>query len=185
MRDQMQEEIKSLHRDLATTIIYVTHDQEEALNMSDRICLMHGGTVAQLGTPEELYFEPASTFVAEFVGESNLFSGTMVDPSTFRAEAGQTFRVADARGIAPGMPARLLVRPEKIRADAEQPEGNHVDGVVESISFVGGLTRVSVRSSAGPHIIFKAVSVRATARVTPGMAVRLGWSPADSVVLVA
>lgn len=75
LREQMQTEIKRLHRELGTTIIYVTHDQEEALNMSDRICLMKTGEIAQLGAPDDLYFRPNSRFVAEFIGESNLLKG--------------------------------------------------------------------------------------------------------------
>src|SRR5258706_2664036 len=77
LRDQMQLEIKRIHRELGTTIVYVTHDQEEAMTMSDRICLMNHGRIDQLGTPSDLYFRPRSMFVADFLGESNLLEGTV------------------------------------------------------------------------------------------------------------
>src|SRR3954466_5761357 len=77
LRDQMQLEIKRIHRELGTTIVYVTHDQEEAMTMSDRICLMNGGRIEQLGMPSDLYFRPRSVFVADFLGESNLLSATV------------------------------------------------------------------------------------------------------------
>src|SRR5580765_8070366 len=77
LRDQMQLEIKRIHRELGTTIVYVTHDQEEAMTMSDRICLMNHGRIEQLGTPSDLYFRPRTLFVAEFLGESNLLEGTV------------------------------------------------------------------------------------------------------------
>ncbi|WFU40016.1 ABC transporter ATP-binding protein [Bradyrhizobium sp. CB82] len=101
LREQMQGEIKRLHKDLGTTLIYVTHDQEEALNMSDRICLMNMGQVAQLGTPDELYFQPRSRFVAEFIGESNLIAGRVISGSRMgisegiSIEAGQVSQVRD------------------------------------------------------------------------------------------
>ena len=186
LRDQMQEEIKSLHRELSTTIIYVTHDQEEALNLSDRICLLRTGRIEQLGTPEEMYFEPVSAFVAEFIGESNLFAGAMLDETTFRTDSGHAIRVASARGVPPGRATRLLVRPEKISDRYEDdPAMNRVDGVVESVSFAGGLTRVSVRTQQGAPVVFKNVSMRANARTQAGMPVSLGWSPSDSIVLAS
>ena len=77
LRDHMQLEIKRIHREMGTTIVYVTHDQEEAMTMSDRICLMNGGQIEQLGTPDELYFHPRTLFVADFIGESNLLSGVV------------------------------------------------------------------------------------------------------------
>ena len=101
LRDQMQEEIKSLHLELSTTIIYVTHDQEEALNMSDRICLMQRGRIEQLGTPEQMYFEPRTAFVAEFIGESNLFPGQRHTPTTIVALAAEEVAIAIPRWLIP------------------------------------------------------------------------------------
>ena len=186
LRDQMQEEIKSLHRELSTTIVYVTHDQEEALNLSDRICLMRQGRIEQLGTPEEMYFEPDSAFAAEFIGDSNLFAGALVNETTFRTVSGQTIRIASARGVAPGHATHLLVRPEKISDRCEDGQAvNRIEGVVESVSFVGGLTRVSVRTRHGAPLVFKNVSTRADGRAQAGMPVSLGWEPSDSIVLAS
>src|SRR6218665_2847284 len=79
LRDKMQWEIKRIHCELGTTIVYVTHDQEEAMTMSDRICLMNGGKIEQSGSPRELYLRPRTLFVADFLGESNLFAGVVTE----------------------------------------------------------------------------------------------------------
>lgn len=186
LREQMQGEIKRLHKDLGTTIIYVTHDQEEALNMSDRICLMSMGEIAQLGTPDELYFQPRNRFVAEFIGESNLIGG--------RANAADQMMIAGDRSIAiPGLTrpegSELLamVRPEKVQIcgiDGPITEGNNVlSGKVASSSFIGGMTRVTINTDNGLNITAKMVSGRAESRPEPGVGVRICWSPFDMVIL--
>ena len=184
LREQMQEEVKRLHRELATTIIYVTHDQEEALNLSDRICLMHHGRIEQIGTPHELYFEPTTVFAADFVGESNLFGGTLIDAATFRMASGRLVQVANARNIPPGRQATLLIRPEKISTQpTDGGRANHARGVVQTVSFVGGLTRIMARAEDGTQFLLKAVSTRIEAQVQVGTQVDIAWSPADGILL--
>lgn len=186
LREQMQEEIKRLHHELSTTIIYVTHDQEEALNLSDRICLMHRGRIEQVGTPEELYFEPSTVFTADFIGESNLFSGTVIDSTTFRTSTGRLVQIADTRGAQLHDEVTLLVRPEKITSHAVGCDtANHVSGTVETVSFVGGLTRITARASDGTEFVLKVVSTRSEAQARIGTAINMTWSPADSIVLTA
>ena len=185
LRDQLQAEIKSLHRDIGTTLIYVTHDQEEALNLSDTICLMNGGRVEQCGPPAQLYFEPANRFVADFVGESNILSCTATDTESLVTGFGTHLR---ARGRSPraGEPVEVLVRPECIRivgaCEAPANGDNLAEAVVEDLAFVGGRTRIGCR--VGEHrLLVTRASIRDDATVAPGARLRLAWSPADTVVL--
>ncbi|WP_456675235.1 ABC transporter ATP-binding protein [Bradyrhizobium sp. RDM12] len=186
LREQMQGEIKRLHKDLGTTLIYVTHDQEEALNMSDRICLMSAGRIAQLGTPDELYFQPRSRFVAEFIGESNIIGGR-VTGGTQIVVSGNTSIALPLGAWTEGADVLVMVRPERIRIarveDSVAEGGNVLSGDIVSVSFVGGLTRVIVRAENGLVITVKMMSERTEARLNPGARVRLRWTPSDLVVL--
>ncbi|MGF6313441.1 putative spermidine/putrescine transport system ATP-binding protein [Bradyrhizobium sp. i1.8.4] len=187
LREQMQGEIKRLHSDLGITFIYVTHDQEEALNMSDRICLMSGGRIAQLGTPDELYFRPRTRFVAEFIGESNLISGRINDAGRMVIAGGESIAVPGGDTPTKGSELLVLVRPEKVRiCDMDQPvdnSANVLSGKVASNSFFGGTTRVTVVTENGLNITAKLVSARFESRLESGANVRLCWSSSDEVVL--
>ncbi|MGY8667869.1 ABC transporter ATP-binding protein [Bradyrhizobium sp. UFLA05-109] len=183
MRDQMQEEIKRLHMELGTTIVYVTHDQEEALNLSDTVCLMESGRVAQIGPPEELYFSPLNTFAAEFIGESNLFDVVSTGDGLLRSSDGITFRPAQSASIG----KRVLVRPEKLRiiSEGNLPAGgvNALSGEVDHVSFVGGMTRVTVRRANGGTFVAKSISERAALRVRPGDRLHVAWDDGDVILL--
>ena len=149
LRDHMQLEIKRIHRDTRATIVYVTHDQEEAMTMSDRICLMNSGAIEQLGTPSDLYFAPNTLFVADFIGESNLLRGrvsavngpevevTLGDGST------RVAAIAHAR-VASGDAVRVMVRPQNI-APAGHGANSLRGRVVESM-ITGSLTKLYVQS---------------------------------------
>lgn len=186
LREQMQGEIRRLHNELGTTFIYVTHDQEEALNMSDRICLMNLGQIAQLGTPDELYFQPRTRFAAEFIGESNLISGRI-------SAAGRMIIDGDRSIALPGDQWRegaellVMLRPEKVRISSVDEPVTHgrnvLTGEIASSSFIGGMTRLTVRTEHGLNITAKMVSSRAESRPELGARVRLCWSSADMVVL--
>lgn len=186
LREQMQTEIKRLHRELGTTIIYVTHDQEEALNMSDRICLMKTGEIAQLGTPDELYFRPNSRFVAEFIGESNLLQGKATTANSVAIDgAGDVHVPSSPRDL--GLDVLVMVRPEKMQIsplNVDTPAGHNVlHGTVEAISFVGGMTRIAVKTMQGVSLTAKIISGLPSTRPELGSAAKLSWSPAESVVL--
>jgi putative spermidine/putrescine transport system ATP-binding protein len=184
LRDQLQTEIKSLHRDIGTTLIYVTHDQEEALNLSDTVCLMNNGRVEHLGTPAQLYFDPANRFTADFVGESNIIAGKLVDAGTLTTPAGTAIRVHSRRPNV-GASVEVLIRPENVRIVAPGeavPEENVLEGVVHQLSFVGGRTRVEARVGE-ESILASRISARDDAAIQPGQRVRLAWSQANSVVL--
>lgn len=186
LREQMQDEIKRLHTDLGTTFIYVTHDQEEALNMSDRICLMSVGEIAQLGTPDELYFAPRNRFVAEFIGESNLISGRLTSPDRFRAGCGREFMApitkasGDRECLLMIRPERLMLRPREQAADQAM---NALDGKIAGISFIGGMTRVKVEIDNGTILTSKTISEHGASHLQPGTQVRLEWDPRSSVIL--
>ncbi|WP_202814732.1 ABC transporter ATP-binding protein, partial [Bradyrhizobium tropiciagri] len=184
LREQMQGEIKRLHKDLGTTLIYVTHDQEEALNMSDRICLMRMGEIAQLGTPDELYFKPCNRFVAEFIGESNLMSGRMEAGGRMVIAGDRSITVPDGRW-SEGSECLVMVRPERVRIYAidenVKEDVNALTGEVLSISFVGGMTRVTVETENALKITAKMISGLAESRPAPGARVRVCWASSDVV----
>ncbi|MGV2288159.1 ABC transporter ATP-binding protein [Trinickia sp. YCB016] len=187
LRDQLQGEIKRLHKDLGTTLVYVTHDQEEALNLSDRVCLMNGGRIAQIGTPDELYFEPVNEFVADFVGESNLIEGTVTANDTVTTADGFALAVRSAEGHAAGSRVKVLVRPEKIvvlEGGAAATAGQNVcTGTIAQTSFVGGMTRIELQRQGGAPLLVKTISSRAAERLPAGQPMTVAWSASDSVVL--
>jgi spermidine/putrescine transport system ATP-binding protein len=152
LRKQLQVELKRIQQEVGITFVYVTHDQEEALTMSDRIAVMNHGVIEQLGEPEEIYERPRTTFVAGFIGVSNLMPGEVVSTGTgtaeLRLDAGVTVRTG-AAGVSVGERAHAVVRPEKLelrRANGGAPDGRaSVDGQVESSLYMGTATQVIVR----------------------------------------
>jgi putative spermidine/putrescine transport system ATP-binding protein len=182
LRDHMQIEVKRLHRETGTTIVYVTHDQEEALALSDRICLLNHARIEQLGTPQEIYARPATAFAADFIGISNIFRGRFeADPSGLaRLVTPQGSFQAPAHAVAqPRQEAALVVRPEQMALGAGA--ANAVAGRVADTVYAGSETRVLVDLDGGGTVI---------ARLPPGRAppplgewATLGWDP-DAAVLV-
>jgi putative spermidine/putrescine transport system ATP-binding protein len=191
LREQMQLELKRLHRSLGITVVYVTHDQAEALTMSDRIALMNGGRIEQLGDAQELYECPVNPFVAEFLGESNVVAGCretapdgrhahVVTPRGLRLPAGR-----DASGVAGA--ALLVVRPEKIavRADDGPADGDECRGTVTDVTYVGDVTRYRIALDPDVTVIAKLHNRRGTFRAEHGARVRVGWDPDDARLLRA
>jgi len=145
----MRDEIKRLQRELRLTVAYVTHDQEEAMSISDRIAVMRAGRIEQVGTPTEIYERPATEFVARFVGTANFLDGEVAEASA----AGATVRTAlgilvvhGATPLARGAKVRLVVRPEAIRlSTTEPPDGTPaVAGKVVGVSYTGAIVRYLV-----------------------------------------
>ena len=133
LRKDMQNELKRIQQQLGITFVYVTHDQEEALAMSDTVVVMDQGRIQQIGTPEDIYNEPKNAFVADFIGESNIFDGIMHED--FLVEFfGRKFRCVD-RGFAPREQVDVVIRPEDI--DIVEPDGGHLCGTVTSTTFKG------------------------------------------------
>ena len=142
LRQDMQYELIRLKNELGITFVYVTHDQEEALTMSDTIVVMNQGYIQQIGTPEDIYNEPKNAFVANFIGESNIIDGIMVRDklATF---AGHTFPCLDG-GFGENTPVDVVVRPEDLHLC--EPEEGHIRGVVESVVFKGIHYEMMVKS---------------------------------------
>ena len=190
LRDQMQLEIKRIHRDLGTTIVYVTHDQEEAMTMSDRICLMNGGKIEQLGTPSELYFRPRSLFVADFLGESNLLAGTVErvegdEAEVKLAEGGGRAHATVHAPLAVGSKVRVMVRPQNIAVRSGPSDVNAVHGKVLDSMITGSLTKLYVAASAAgdePMVLCYPTSKSAAPHAI-GDDITLHWSRADAVAV--
>jgi putative spermidine/putrescine transport system ATP-binding protein len=175
LRESLQRQIKSIHRDLGITFVYVTHDQEEALALSDRIAVFRDGRIEQVGSPAELYERPRSRFVAEFMGESTVLPGRFEDGAgAFRAAALEhPVRVA---GDAPSRECCLVLRPQKLTLAATATRGRHdneVPGVVADVSYLGASRRVSV--DCGGTQFFVREDTHRTAPVEVGDEVLVTW----------
>jgi len=187
LRKQMQLELKQIQQEVGITFIYVTHDQEEAMTMSDRIAVMNGGRYEQLADPETLYERPATRFVASFLGVSNLLPGRVEgsDGNFAVVRLGEETTVRVPRSVANGHPQlEVGVRPEKIRlhaADAEPPSGaNRLLGTIRGASYVGAWTEYVVETRHGEQISVYEQNVERTVHGSlyrPGEAVCLSWSP--------
>ncbi len=133
LRKDMQNELKRIQQAMNITFIYVTHDQEEALTMSDTIVVMDKGKIQQIGTPEDIYNEPKNAFVADFIGESNILDGVMLEDYSVKF-FGRTFRCVD-KGFEKNEPVDVVIRPEDI--DIVEPDAGHLCGTVTSVTFKG------------------------------------------------
>jgi putative spermidine/putrescine transport system ATP-binding protein len=186
LREEMQLEIKQLHTELGITVLYVTHDQEEALVMSDRICLMNHGRIEQIGTPAELYFTPRSVFAADFLGDSNILPAQILEtgpPTQLSLAAGEAIRAHSANGFGKGAAIHFLVRPENLRLlrDGEAAT-NHLAGALDDVVMLGDVTRYFVRLADGTRVSAKRLT--AAAPMPPrGSPVVLGWSAEDTILL--
>jgi putative spermidine/putrescine transport system ATP-binding protein len=189
LREQMQYEIKHLHGRLGVTVVYVTHDQSEALTMSNRIAVMHDGSMQQVATPQDLYERPDNAFVAQFIGESNRIQGTV------RAVNGQTCVVAVAGGEVRALAVRiagvgsastLSLRPERVLIDPS-PERcpNVFDARVEELIYHGDHTRMRVRACGCDDFIIKVPNAAGERALAVGETIRIGWHLEDCRALDA
>jgi len=180
LRQQMQFELKQLQKSLGLTLVFVTHDQEEALAMSDRIAVMNEGRVEQVGTPSDIYDRPRTRFVADFIGDSNLLRGERAPgpDGTMLYRVSEDFAFPLAALPADFTLRSVALRPEKIRIGP--PESSLVTGQIESANFQGGsiLYRVAV---AGRHLLVQTANSGAPA--APGTGVGLNWNTEDLVLL--
>jgi spermidine/putrescine transport system ATP-binding protein len=187
LRKQMQVELKQIQREVGITFVYVTHDQEEALSMSDRIAVMSEGRVVQCGAPEDVYERPAEEFVAGFIGISNLLQGTVEDDGHVRIATGTRVPVRLPDGVSAGDRVNVSVRPEKIAIDEEiEPEMITLEGTIDARVYLGVMTQVTVSLGDGARLVALEQAwhrSRADNRWEPGMRVRIGWRPEHSLVL--
>ncbi len=189
LREETRFELKALQQKLQTTFVIVTHDQDEAMTVADRMAVMDHGRIAQVGTPEQIYQRPNSRWVAGFVGDVNLIEAqvTAVYPSFVMLErAGLRLRVAAHAVLAPGMPAALALRPEKIAIAHARPEGaadNGASGIVTEIGYLGATSLAKVRLDSG--LILKVTVMNDAARAVHVQdRVWVSWAADAGVVLV-
>jgi len=190
LRQQMQFELKQLQKSLGVTLVFVTHDQEEALAMSDRIAVMNRGRVEQVGTPVEIYDQPETRFVADFIGDTNIFRGERVTSATVPSLAvgnGLTLTLPSSAPIGTGV-LSVALRPEKIGLSPAGDAGRATAeacarGVIESTNFLGGAVLYRIALESGHHILAQQPNAGAVRLFAPGNTVMLDWKPADLVVL--
>ena len=186
LRKGLQIELKRIQREVGITFVYVTHDQEEALTMSDRIAVMNQGRVEQVADPERVYERPETTFVAGFIGVSNLMPAAISGPGEVRLDHGPTLQVP-TDGLAPGEHCSAVVRPEKLRIETLEAEAvassnglPRVEGVVESSVYLGTATQIVVDLGGDVHmtVLVPNASESERQRLPGGGArVSLSWEP--------
>jgi spermidine/putrescine ABC transporter ATP-binding subunit len=184
LRDLMQLEIKQLQRLLGITVVYVTHDQEEALTLSDRLAVMNEAQLEQIGSPHEVYERPATAFVADFVGETNFLSGVIVAV----LESGQTvvevngwkFSALERSQSQVGDPVRIAVRPERVWLSGRGSGG--VPGTVEEVIYIGSTTRYLVETAVG-RLTVRTQNQTADDPWRKGHDVDVNWDPSRTVVV--
>jgi spermidine/putrescine ABC transporter ATP-binding subunit len=189
LRESLQIEIRRLHAELGITFVYVTHDQEEALTMSDRIAVMNEGVVAQLGAPEDLYNRPDSRFVASFIGESNFLSGIVrgIDNGFVMADCAGTMVRAVPRGERrQGEEIVLTVRPERLRfvdMASDKAAENRISATVTDAVFAGERCRYLLQGQGGIPLVLKEPSDMAARRRAPGDTTEIAWAASDTLVV--
>lgn len=189
LRETMQEEIKRIQTELRVTTVYVTHDQAEAIYLSDRIAVMNGGRIEQIGNPQEIYRSPVSRFTADFIGKINFLDAVVLaagkDGATIKI-AGGHIRATASPDVSPGDRVTVAIRPENLAIRSESPAEpaiNVLPAELVSRSFSGNLMHVRLVLSEGAEVV---VEVRPTQPLPPdGAQVEVVWSPADTIILKA
>lgn len=189
LREQLQLEIRHVQRELGITMLYVTHDQQEALLLSDRICLMNAGRIVQIGSPADLYFRPATIFAADFIGESNIFDVVVLEcgpEARLRGPNDAVLTVRTPASLEPGQTVQVMVRPERLHlrpAGAPDPLSNTIAGIVKEKAFLGDETKYFVRVTDSLVITVKQLTRGEGEAVPEGTAVSLDTAPDSMVIL--
>jgi ABC-type Fe3+/spermidine/putrescine transport system ATPase subunit len=190
IREAVRQELRDLQRQTKLTFIYVTHDQEEALALSDRIAVMHNGQVEQVGTPREIYDRPASLFVAQFIGKANFLIGKVIQTEPLQVEVQGSLIQATAPSYQPalGETVTLMIRPEQIQLKPDnqldlslnqltgQLAGQLI-GQVTSVTYIGQLLQVQVKTALGSFLVTQLGNTELASQVS------LSWSPQDCIVI--
>ncbi|MFD1883675.1 ABC transporter ATP-binding protein [Paracoccus pacificus] len=189
LREHMQFEIKRLHDNLGITVVYVTHDQGEALTMSDRIAVFNDGRIQQLATPSELYERPGNSFVAGFIGENNALPGTIEQLSEGRALVklvnGDVIDATPVNVTDVGQQTLVSIRPERVEFKPEMmPPGAHtVEAEVLERVYMGDILRTRLRVGGSDDFVMKCRNALGQTQLEPGQKVRIGWHPQDARAL--
>ena len=184
LREQMQYEIKHIHENLGVTVVYVTHDQSEALTMSNRIAVFNEGIIQQLATPDDLYERPENAFVAQFIGENNRLFGTIIEigdqDCLVKLDDGEKVRAMRVNVEEIGERSQLSLRPERVEIDP--PEGKYENlliGKVRELIYLGDHIRTRVSVSSHDDFIVKVPNSAGHAKLKTNSSVKLGWSIED------
>jgi putative spermidine/putrescine transport system ATP-binding protein len=183
IRVRLRAEIRAIQRKLGITTIYVTHDQEEALSISDRVVVMKDGRIEQAGTPFEIYNRPATAFVASFIGSSNILYAVVLDPERGRATVdGQQIVAAGPLSGAAGHEVRLTVRPESIALQNGIPSNNHLKGTLANVIFLGSIVRLVITTGRS-ELLMDTFNNPHLALPTLGSDVTIGFAPEACIPL--
>jgi putative spermidine/putrescine transport system ATP-binding protein len=172
LREEMRAELRDIQRAVGITTIFVTHDQHEALGLSDRVAVMNAGRIEQLGTPREVYERPATAFVADFIGASTALEARVVDSRTVELAGGQRVPARLGPEVAPGARVRLLIRPERV--ELGEPGPTTLPARVTSAMFLGDHWEVRLELEGGVRVL---ATVRGTATLAPGDRITVGFPP--------
>jgi putative spermidine/putrescine transport system ATP-binding protein len=191
LREHMQFEITNLAHDLGITVVYVTHDQTEALTMSDRVAVFNDGKIQQLAAPDELYERPENSFVAQFIGENNTLEGTIQEISdgrcTVKLDGGEIIDANPVNVNKPGERTRVSIRPERVEINKERlQEGAHtLKAKVLEFVYMGDIFRTRLRVAGKDDFVIKTRNAPDQVRLQPGTEIEIGWLPEDCRALDA
>ena len=187
LRESMQYEIKHIHESIGVTVVYVTHDQSEALTMSNRIAVFNDGKVQQLSSPDKLYEEPVNSFVAEFIGENNTFQGEVTDISNdkckIKLETGDEILANPIRIKSKGEKSIVSLRPERAIIDPNEKMDNKFTGKIEEVIYHGDHTRVRLNLLDNKEFILKVPNSSARMDIKLGNDIKVGWNSFDARAL--
>ncbi len=190
LREQMKVELKKLQAKVGTTFVYITHDQSEALVMSDAVAVMNKGRFEQTGSPQDLYRSPETPFVARFVGENNVWSGRVEkkdgDRAVIRTDEGFVFNARAQSGLLQGVRADLFLRPEAMRIEPRETEGlNTFSVTVRAILFDGANSRLLTATGSGHELLVALPQNRRFDHIAPGQDIPVGWHPESGICFQA
>jgi putative spermidine/putrescine transport system ATP-binding protein len=189
LREQMQYEIKHIHDNLGVTIVYVTHDQTEALTMSDRVAVFNDGVIQQLSPPDMLYESPQNSFVAQFIGENNKLNGSVTEISggecMVEVAGGIKLRADPVNITGVGGKTTLSLRPERVELQPEKPMDNMVDGKIEELIYLGDHIRVRMNVAGNSEFVVKVRNRGERRKIAAGDIVPIGWATGDCKALDA
>lgn len=188
LRESMQIEIKRISKELAATVVFVTHDQEEALTMSDQIAIYNNGRIEQFGTSEDLYERPTSVFVANFMGESNLVRGTLTQGQLQTDSVALAVPARAAQRFNPGSRLGMILRPEQVGISPEHVHtvpGSSLPGIIKDVIYLGTSYRYYVKTDAGFEVESRVPRQHEHSTLQPGDRVNVFWSPAHVAVVPA
>lgn len=187
LREQMQYEIKHIHDNLGVTVVYVTHDQTEALTMSDRVAVFNDGVIQQLSPPDVLYESPDNSFVAQFIGENNKLSGELVemnkDSCKVKLADGNIVKADPVNVSQIGERSTISLRPERIELLPDSKSDNLIDGKIEELIYLGDHIRVRMNVAGNDEFIVKVRNRRDKRKIAAGDVVKVGWDAADAKAL--